>query len=249
MSDSELHVDPVPLEWRVSKTLPADNIELLGVASRTTLSPISGTVRTEWLGRPVTMQVRVFRETEVATSVPRAKAYWIPAAWSDVAARLAMHGIVMQRIPEARDVDVEMYRLVDPKLATESFEGHVRLTTTTAIEKRKERYAAGSWRVPTAQPLGELATALLEPAAPDSFLQWGFFDEILQRTEYVENYVLEPLAEQMLSADPKLAEEFRRKLQTDESFRGSAEQRLRFFYERTPYYDERWKLYPVGRER
>ena len=25
--------------------------------------------------------------------------------------------------------------------------------------------------------------------------------------------------------------------------------RLRFFYERSPYFDERWRLYPVGRER
>ena len=46
-------------------------------------------------------------------------------------------------------------------------------------------------RVPTDQPLGDLAILLLEPAAPDSFFAWGFFNEILQPTEYVEGYVID----------------------------------------------------------
>ena len=41
---------------------------------------------------------------------------------------------------------------------------------------------------------------LLEPDGPDSFFQWGFFLACLQRTEYVEGYVMEPLAERMLAA-------------------------------------------------
>jgi hypothetical protein len=110
------------------------------------------------------------------------------------------------------------------------------------------RYPAGSWRVSSDQPLGTLAAVLLEPLSPDSFLQWGFFHSILQRTEYAEAYALEPLAEKMMAADPALAAEFRKKLTTDAVFRGSADERLRWFYSRTPYFDDRWLLYPVGRE-
>ncbi len=249
--DEALRPNAIPLEWRAPQVVPerTETMEFLGVESKVALSPVSGAPQIEWLGKPVTMRVPVIRVNEVALSVPRARAYWIPMAWSDIAARIEMHGVRMERITEPRDVDVDMYRLEEPKLATESFEGHVRLQTKTTIEHRTQHFPAGSWRIPTNQPLGELVTVLLEPASADSFLQWGFFPEILERTEYFEDYVVEPMAERMLAADPKLAEEFQRKLATDDAFRGSPEARLRFFYERTPYFDPQWRLYPVARER
>ncbi len=47
-------------------------------------------------------------------------------------------------------------------------------------------------RVSTDQALGELVVLLLEPDSPDSFFQWGFFLEVLQRTEYIEAYAGDP---------------------------------------------------------
>jgi hypothetical protein len=141
-----------------------------------------------------------------------------------------------------------MYRLEETKFDAEPFEGHIRMKARPVAEQRSESYPVGSWRVSTDQPLGTLAALLLEPASPDSFLQWGFFFEVLQQTEYAEAYVLEPTAERMLAADPNLAEEFRRRIETDEAFRASPKERLRWFYSRTPFVDDRWKLYPIGRE-
>jgi hypothetical protein len=122
------------------------------------------------------------------------------------------------------------------------------VTATATRERRRERFPAGSVRVSTDQPLGTLAVLLLEPSSPDSLFQWGFFNSILSPTEYVEGYIMEPMAEKMLADDPKLAEEFRRRIATDEAFRGDARARLQWLYERTPFYDERARLYPVGRE-
>ncbi|HKO02886.1 MAG TPA: M14 family metallopeptidase, partial [Thermoanaerobaculia bacterium] len=250
MNDSEQRANPVPLEWRVPQPGAAtpEMTDLLLVESHTIPSTISGTNKIEYLGKPITVRRAVYRQTEVAVSVPRAKAYWIPAAWSAIADKLKMHGITVERMSDARDVDVDMYRLEDPKFDAQPFEGHVRVAATTKIEHRKERFAAGSYRVTTEQPLGDLATLLLEPASSDSFLQWGFFHSIFQRTEYAESYVTEAMAEQMLAADPELRREFEQRL-TDESFRNSPEQRLDFFYSRSPYVDERWRLYPIARER
>ena len=56
------------------------------------------------------------------------------------------------------------------------------------------------------------------------------------------------MAERMLAEDPKLAEEFRLKVEQDEAFRSNPQARLQWLYERTPFYDERALLYPVGRE-
>ena len=236
----------VPLSWRAPKGPPREEVEILGIDSRKTLSPVTGDVRIEWLGKPVTRRAPMVRQSEVATSVVSARAYWIPAAWHEVIERLDIHGIPYERISAPRTVEVTMYRLRDAKYDAAQFEGHVRVTATPVAEKRQETFPAGSVRVATDNPLGSLIALLLEPSSPDSLFQWGFFNSILSPTEYVESYIMEPMAEKMLAEDPKLAEEFRSKVENDPEFRGRA--RLQWLYQRTQWYDERALLYPVARE-
>ena len=156
----------------------------------------------------------------------------------------------MEQQTEARTLELEMYRVTQTKLAEEPFEGHVRveLEAPPEVETLEITLPAGSMRVPTDQPLGLLAIHLLEPIAPDSFFRWGLFTSILSRTEYVEAYVMEPMAERMLAEDPELAAEFAAKLEADPEFAADPRERLQWFYRRTPFFDPRWRLYPVGRE-
>jgi hypothetical protein len=239
----------IPLSWRVAEADKAgEPMEVLGVESRQTLSPISGGVRTEWLGRPARATAPFTIEREVETSITRPAAYWVPPSWPDVIARLDLHGIDYERIAAPREVDVTMYRFGVPTFDAGQFEGHVRVTAPIAAEKRRERFPAGTLRISTNQDLGTLAVLLLEPSSPDSLFQWGFFHSILQPTEYFEAYIMEPMAERMLAEDPKLAEDFRKKVESDPAFRANARGRLQWLYERTPFYDERARLYPVGRE-
>ena len=248
-ADSDLHPDPIPLDWSEPKSgAVPETLEFLGIESRSSASAISGATRIEFFGRPATLRLPVLRQSEVRARVSRPKAYWVPAAWSDIVERLTIHGIRVERTAVPRDLDVEMYRITEPKLATDAVEGRVRLSGKTTVEKRREHFTVGSYRVPLNQPLGELAAILLEPSSPDSFFQWGFFHQILQRTEYVEGYIVEPMAEQMMAANPALRAEFERRVAGDEAFRKNPEARLRFFYERTPYFDQRWRLYPIARE-
>jgi hypothetical protein len=237
----------VPFSWRVPEG-QTGTIEFRGIESRRTLSPISGDVRVEWTGKPVTARAPHRDSNEVVISAPRPVAYWIPPAWTDVIAMLDLHGIQYERINAPREVDVTMDRFSDPRFAIPQFEGHVRVTATATPENKRERFPAGSVRVPTDQPLGTLAVIMLEPSSPDSLFQWGWFHSILSPTEYVEGYIMEPMAERMLAEDPKLAEEFRKKLESEEEFRASSRARLQWLYQKTPFYDERARLYPVGRE-
>lgn len=240
--------DPVPLGWTVDPQKEHPTVRFLGVESRTSLSPISGTLRLDYTGEPVTLEIPYLLADKPVAEVQRPKAYWIPAAWSEVIRRLELHGIEMERLDEPREVAVKMYRLLDPQLDDMPFEGHVRVSAATRLEDRTEVFAPGSVRIPTDQPLGDLAILLLEPASSDSFFQWGFFHSILQRTEYMEGYVVEPLAERMLAENPQLEEEFRQALLSDPELAGDPRARLRWFYARTPYFDARWRLYPVARE-
>jgi hypothetical protein len=225
---------------------PRPRMEYLGVESRVEKSALSGGSRVTYTGRPVRLDVPLVRFHTVAT-VSRPRAYWVPAAWSDVIDRLVAHGIEVERITVPREVDVEMSRIRDPRPAAEPFEGRTPLTASFATERRRERFAAGSARVTTDQALGDLAVVLLEPSSPDSFFRWGFFLEVLQPTEYVEGYVMEPMAERMLALDPALRAEFERLVREDPAFASPAD-RLQWLYRKTLFADDRWRLYPVGRE-
>ena len=247
-ADRKRRAPVIPLSWETDAKAAPETVEYRGIETRVGNSEVSGGVRLEFTGKPITEKVPFQRPNRVSSSVTRPKAYWIPPAWAEIAQRLETHGVRMERIDNAREIKVTMYRLEDAKFEAEPFEGHARMSVKPVAEQRTEAYPPGSFRISTDQPLGDLAAVLLEPASSDSFVQWGFFTEVLQQTEYIEAYVLEPMAERMLAADPKLAEEFRERLAKDETFRASAKERLRWFYAKTPFVDERWKLYPVGRE-
>jgi len=247
-TDRRQRRDPVPLDWKIPDTEPA-TMEFLGVKSRLIPSAISGGLQVVWTGDPVTEEIPVRVQSEPAVAVARPRAYWIPPAYPEVAARIEQHGIRVERSEEAQDVDVRVYRLPDAEPGASPYEGHMRVSPGTPVpERRTVHFPAGSVRVPTDQPLGDLAVLLLEPGSPDSFFQWGFFLGMLQRTEYVEGYIMEPLASRMLAETPGLAHDFQEKLRSDPEFAASPEARLRWFYVRTPFADTRWKLYPVARE-
>lgn len=159
----------------------------------------------------------------------------------------------MNTIPEERIVTVEMYRINeyrfgDDNYKVEPFEGHIQVRGTTVPETRKQLFPAGSVYISTDQPLGELAMLLLEPASKDSYFSWGFFLSIFQRTEYIEAYVMEPTMKKMLEESPGLAAAFEQKKAQDTLFANDPNAIYNWFYSKTKYYDDRYLLYPVGRE-
>jgi hypothetical protein len=107
--------------------------------------------------------------------------------------------------------------------------------------------AARSLFVPVAQPGARLLIHLLEPAAPDSLVAWGFVNAVFEQKEYIESYVAEELAEAMLRDDPALRAEFVERLAADPAFAASPKQRLDFFYRRSPYRDARKDVVPIVR--
>lgn len=246
-ADAAARRDPVVLEWRPdpARTRP---IEFGGVSSATRRSPITGDDVLEWTGQAVT-QSAPFRPMDTpGDSVRRPAAYLVPPAWREVIERLAAHGIRTETLMQSQAVEVEMYRLPEAKVSATPIEGRVMVQPGTPVpERRLETFPMLTVHVPTDQPLGDLAVALLEPHAPDSFFRWGFFLPILQQVEYVEPYIMAPTAERMLADDPALAAAFEKALAGDPGLASNPRARLRWFYERTPYADERARLYPVAR--
>jgi hypothetical protein len=121
------------------------------------------------------------------------------------------------------------------------------MRATISGQWRNERrpIPPGSLFVPIAQPNARLIVTLLEPRSQDSFAAWGFFNGAFEAKEYMEAYVIEDVAKEMLK-NPAIAAEFRKRLE-DPTFARSQAARLHFFYRRHPSYDERLNLYPIYR--
>ena len=246
-ADRAIRPDHLDSNW-TTKEQPVGKLHFLTIASEEVNSPATGGKITHFLGRPgPTVTIPVFG-SEPGLQLSVAKAYWVPATKADVIARLKRHGLQMETLKAPRTVNVDMIRL-DGFKSSGPFEGRMTYAPTSMKhEQRSETFPAGSVRISTDQALGALAASLLELEAEDSYFTWGFFAEILSRVEYMEPYAIAPMAEKMLENDPALKAEFEKRLKDDAGFAASPLRRLQFFYERSPFYDDRYLLYPVGRE-
>ncbi|WP_438480229.1 M14 family metallopeptidase [Oleiharenicola lentus] len=249
-ADSQARPATVAMNWSGNSD-EHRKMDFLGIAYDEYVSPASGIKEVRWLGTPKTYQdLIVHWNTKPGVELRRPKSFWVPASKPEVIARLERHGIQFERIAHPVTKSVEQSRLVGAKAAAQPFESrHLLNVGKVTRENGSVTFLAGSVRVPTDQPLGDLAIALLDPESADSLLAWGFFPEILQRTEYIEGYIVAPMAEKMLASDATLKAEFEAKLAGDAEFAKNADARLQWFYERTKFYDERYLLYPVGIER
>ncbi|NNG24082.1 M14 family metallopeptidase [Telluria aromaticivorans] len=240
---------PVALTYRT--TDKTQMVDFQGYEYTRTPSEVSGILMTRYdESKPQVWRVPL-REEVVAdrqVSAPRA-GYIVPAAYADiVAAKLALHGIAFRKLDKAvPQAQVETFRADKAIFGATSFESHQRLTLEGAWKGEPRMVARGSLFVPVAQPKARLVVAMLEPQAPDSLLAWGFFNNAYERKEYMEEYVAEDVARAQMAADPAVAAEFKRRVESDPAFAKNAQARLEFFAKRHESWDERFNLYPVLR--
>ncbi len=148
-------------------------------------------------GRKVRWRIPHLRRFIATARVLRPLAYLVPAS---LAPRLDGHGVRYARLGAARRMEVEVSvvtaidRTESPDVAgpvprkagtggtPRTLRPPVRRETVLTVrrELRTVRVPRGTLRVPTAQPLGNLAVHLLEPEADDGLARWGFFDASLR---------------------------------------------------------------------
>ena len=226
-------------------------VDFRGYAYTRTPSDVSGALMTRYDdNKPQIWKMPVRDEIVPAVQVRAPGAgYLVPAARAAaVGEKLREHGIEFRRIDRALPAaSVETFRDETPEFATGSMESHQRLTVKGDWRTESLDIAPGALFVPIAQPRARLVMTLLEPQSPDSLLAWGAFNSVFERKEYMEDYVAEDVARDMLAHDPQLRAAFEAKLKDDPAFAKSPEARLEFFYRRHPAWDTRFGLYPVVR--
>ncbi|HRI04670.1 MAG TPA: hypothetical protein PLL77_13080, partial [Pyrinomonadaceae bacterium] len=243
----KIYDDKLAFPLRLDVTDKATEIPFKGLDYKIDDSPISGGKRLVYGTTPKDYTIKKFDEGRVTASAAPPLGYILPRQYKDVIEVLKLHGIKYTTLKKPMTIEVESYKLTEAKWATNSFENRITLGCKPVAIKEKRNYAAGSILIPMAQEAANVAIHLLEPAGPDSFVYWGFFNAVFEQKEYGESYQIEKLAKEMLANDPKINAEFEAKLK-DETFAKNPRARLNFFYERSPYYlNQKVGIYPVGR--
>ncbi|RXE94829.1 peptidase M14 [Pseudoalteromonas sp. PS5] len=225
-----------------------DFIQFKGIEYKQFESALSGHVEAKYLGTPVDYEkLPIYWQKEVKTIVNVPEQFYIPPAYPEVVEKLELHGVEVIKLPASSVVEnVTQAAVSDYQFDSVPFESRFRVKASFNFNVLPEKVDVSGWyKVETAQPSGELATHLLHPKAPDSFFAWGEFNTIFQRTEYVENYALEPFARKMLKQNPAMALAFDKKIREDKKFANDSKARMEWLYARTPFYDSAYLKYPV----
>ncbi|HET8818539.1 MAG TPA: M14 family zinc carboxypeptidase [Xanthomonadaceae bacterium] len=239
----------VPLDYKA--TDECHEIDYKGYAYTRTPSGVSGATMTRYdETTPQTWRIPLCDVVVPGTVVEAPGAgYIVPAEYATLVSRkLDRHGATYERLEAGIEgLAVDVFRATSTSFGATPYEGHQRLTVEGSWRPGRQDLRPGSLFVPIAQPLARVVVALLEPKAPDSLAAWGWFNNHFERKEYMEPYVAEDVAREMLAADPALRAEFERRLSTDAAFAADPGARLDFFYRRHASWDDRMDLYPVYR--
>lgn len=245
----ELAGTPVALDYEATET--ARTIDFRGYAYTRTPSDVSGALMTRYdENTPQLWQVPLRDDVQPRRVVQAPSGgYVVPAAHAGrVSAKLDQHAVRYRRLGRPLPgAAVQAFRADTTKFSPRPLEGHQTLELTGAWQPETADILAGALFVPIAQPRARLAMAILEPQAPDSLAAWGEFNNAFERKEYMEDYVAEEVAEQMLAEDPRLRDAFEARMENDPGFAGNPRARLDFFYRRHSAWDDRHNLYPVLR--
>jgi len=246
-ADAQLGGSDVTLVWDTGPH--RTEIEFRGYAYDKAHSEISGG---DWIvydeHKPQIWRVPLFDELvpKVTISVPRG-GYLIDGGFAPmVAAVLDRHALRYTRLTGQPRVDVEVYRATKVTFLPQ-FEGRTPVALQGAWTPEPRTLERGAIFVPIDQPSARLVLHLLEPALPDSLVQWGSFNAVFERKEYMESYVAEQVARDMLAADPALRAAFDAEVSADPELAKSPRRRLDWFYRRSAAWDERVNLLPIYR--
>lgn len=235
----------LPIEFK--STSDYDDFIFKGFKPVVTESFITGTNITTYSNEKFTDTIKYYSYKQVVDSITLPKAYIIPQEWGKIVDKVLLHGIKVEKLDKEKEFNVEKYKFYDIEFAQNSYEGRQRVSADYEVIKEKVKTNIGDYVVFLNQRNAPLIGYLLEPKTEDSFLRWGFMNQIFERKEYFEYYSMQPIADEILNNNPPLKEEFLKKLESDENFKNNPYARMNFFYEQTPYFDEKYNVYPILR--
>lgn len=122
-----------------------------------------------------------FGRFEATRPVPTPRAYLIPAepGLRPVIEKLLAHGVAVEQLAAPFAAEVERFVIDRFTRSERTFQGHREIKLSGHRTTQPIPFPVGTYLVRTAQPLGMLASYLLEPESDDGLVTWNFFDAYL----------------------------------------------------------------------
>jgi hypothetical protein len=198
--------------------------------------------------KPYTKTIKYFDNYVATATADKPVAYIIPQAWGKIIDLYKLNKVAMRQLAHDTTLYLQMYYIADYKTGQRPYEGHylhtsVKLTPTSM----KIKFHAGDYVVYTNQSLNRFIVETLEPQGVDSYFAWNFFDSVLASKEGYSPYVFEDVAAELLKKDPGLRKRLDDEKLKDPALAKSASAQLNFVYHNSPYFENTYLRYPVGR--
>lgn len=235
---------PLALDFALADS--ARTVEFLGVGATPRVGAITGGKWFRFDGGPQSQQLLMQDHLVPSVTADLPEAYLVPAAWAGAVERLEAHGLATWRLPEPVTLPVRSWRLLDPKWQERPSEGRHPVTFTAEEIHETRTWPAGTVVVDLARRDARVAAHLLEPRGPDALAHWGLFDAAFERIEYVESYVIEEMIPRLLAEHPEWEQELAARKAASPEFAADPWAIRMWFYRRTPWFDSRAGVYPVG---
>jgi hypothetical protein len=246
-ASDQFRKEPFPVNFSESLK-DSTKIEFLGYDYTIDTSDLTGGLWFKYNNRkPTIWQLTMFPNCIADKFVSLPEAYLIPPQCSSIIEGLRIHGVKMTRLNHEVTCTVKTSRFTRIRWQQKPFEGHHKLTYELIDTTEEKTFTAGTMVVDMNQRTARVIAHLLEPASPDSYAAWGFFDRYLEQKEYAESYVMETMAREMIKSNPALKTEFDQKKISDKAFASDPDAMLNWFYSKSVFWDNQLNLYPIGR--
>lgn len=151
----------------------AEAIERTGDSVRTEPGVPRGRRRT---GRFTAVRMPVYDRFHPTVFAPPPLAYALASTDAQAVRILRLHGVRVDSLHEMRLARAERFIIDSAIISPRQFQGHREVHLVGRWMSERRELPAGTYLVPTSQPLGLITVYLLEPLSDDGLVTWNFFD-------------------------------------------------------------------------
>lgn len=127
-------------------------------------------------GEKTKVKVEYFSATNARPVLERERptAYIIPPAYHQIAEKLKIYGVKVQKLRKDTEVPVEAFTVTDKTVDTEYYEGHYLTSVKTNVTTKNVLFPKGSYVFSMAQPEANMISLALEPESVDSYVTFNY---------------------------------------------------------------------------